>query len=55
LTSDAVNCISHAHSDHLPRGFESERAIASRITLRCASEGGCRGFLAHVQMLERGI
>jgi putative mRNA 3-end processing factor len=58
LTSDVVNCISHAHSDHLPRGFESERAIASRITLRCASERLRRKLQEdsspHVQMLEAG-
>jgi putative mRNA 3-end processing factor len=38
LEKGAVNCISHAHSDHLPRSFEDDKAMASRITLRCASE-----------------
>ncbi|MDD1770949.1 MAG: hypothetical protein LUO79_07680 [Methanomassiliicoccales archaeon] len=38
LEAGAVNCISHAHSDHLPRSFEDCRALASNITLRCASE-----------------
>ena len=38
IKKDAINCISHAHSDHLPRSFESHKAIASAVTLRCASE-----------------
>lgn len=38
IEAGAVNCISHAHSDHLPRSFEESRAIASPTTLRCASE-----------------
>jgi len=38
LMSEGHNCISHAHSDHLPRSLEGDGAIASRITLRCASE-----------------
>ena len=38
IKADAINCISHAHSDHLPKSFESNKAIASSVTLRCASE-----------------
>lgn len=38
LVEDGHNCISHAHSDHLPSKMMTDRAIASRITLRCASE-----------------
>jgi putative mRNA 3-end processing factor len=58
LEGEAVNCISHAHSDHLPRGFEGDKAIASRITLRCASERLGRklreGSSPHVKMLDAG-
>jgi putative mRNA 3-end processing factor len=58
LASDGLNCISHAHSDHLPRGFEGDKAIASRITLRCASERLRRKLhedsSPHVQMFEAG-
>ncbi len=38
LEAGAVNCISHAHSDHLPRSFADVKAVASGITLRCASQ-----------------
>jgi putative mRNA 3-end processing factor len=38
LVEDGHNCISHAHSDHLPSKMLTDKAIASRITLRCASE-----------------
>ncbi|MDD1746596.1 MAG: MBL fold metallo-hydrolase [Methanomassiliicoccales archaeon] len=58
ISSTGLNCISHAHSDHLPRGFEGEKAIASRVTLRCASERLGRKLheetSPHVQMLEAG-
>ncbi len=58
LESEATNCISHAHSDHLPRSFAGDRAVASRITLRCASERLRRklheGSSPHVKMLEAG-
>jgi putative mRNA 3-end processing factor len=58
LASDGMNCISHAHSDHLPRGFEGDKAIASRITLRCASERLRKKLhedsSPHVQMFEAG-
>lgn len=58
ITAEGLNCISHAHSDHLPRGFEGDSAIASRITLRCASERVGRKLKEdsspHVKMLEAG-
>ncbi|MEM0449016.1 MAG: MBL fold metallo-hydrolase RNA specificity domain-containing protein [Methanomassiliicoccales archaeon] len=58
LTGDGVNCISHAHSDHLPRSFEVERAIASKVTLRCASERLGRRLIEdechHVSMFDSG-
>ncbi|HUL39584.1 MAG TPA: MBL fold metallo-hydrolase [Methanomassiliicoccales archaeon] len=58
LEGGATNCISHAHSDHLPRGFEGDKAIASRITLRCVSERLGRklheGSSPHVKMLDAG-
>ena len=58
ITAEGLNCISHAHSDHLPRGFEGDSAIASRITLRCASERLGRKLKEdsspHVKMLEAG-
>lgn len=58
LTRESVNCISHAHSDHLPRSMESDRAIASRVTLRCASERLGRKLVEdespHVRMLDSG-
>lgn len=38
LVEGGYNCISHAHSDHLPTRMLTDRAVASRITLRCASE-----------------
>ena len=37
LEPEAVNCISHAHSDYLPRAVNGTGAMATEITLRCAS------------------
>ena len=58
IVGEGFNCISHAHSDHLPRGFEGDRAIASRVTLRCASERLGRKLVEdespHIRMLESG-
>ncbi|MCU0862102.1 MAG: hypothetical protein MUE65_07270 [Methanomassiliicoccales archaeon] len=58
LAGEGLNCISHAHSDHLPRSMESDRAIASRVTLRCASERLGRRLVEdespHVRMLDSG-
>jgi putative mRNA 3-end processing factor len=58
LMSEGHNCISHAHSDHLPRSLEGDRAIASRITLRCASERLHRSLkedhCSHITMLDSG-
>jgi putative mRNA 3-end processing factor len=38
LVPDAVNCVSHAHSDHLPSVTKKgeKRAVCTEITMRCA-------------------
>ena len=39
LSSDTLCCISHAHSDHLPKRFNknaTDQVISTEITLRCA-------------------
>ena len=38
IEDNAIHCISHAHSDHLPRKISSGEAVCSDTTARCINE-----------------
>jgi putative mRNA 3-end processing factor len=58
IKATGLNCVSHAHSDHLPRSFESHRIVATTMTARCASARTRKPLEAetseHVQILNAG-
>jgi putative mRNA 3-end processing factor len=58
LEAGVLNCISHAHSDHLPSSMKTNKAIASAVTLRCASARVKKHIepdrSEHIEMLNAG-